>query len=142
MEPYANLSQRGFRRAQVNALKAMIPKLEKTTKNPRGSEDLGDNYVLLRAKDDRLRTLQGAAVATAVRDYMSEQTGEDVTNWNPQVCRWAQLRIPTGQIVCSSWKEKLKSLEQVRISRNIRVSSLNSFNFFSLTDMFIEVCSR
>jgi hypothetical protein len=119
-QPFANLSQRGLRRAQVNALKAMIPNLEKTEKDPRGSQDIGDGYVLLRAKDETMRTLQGAA-ATAVREYMHNATGEDVTNWRPRVSRWARLRLPTGQIARSAWKEKLKPLEKVRISRNIRV---------------------
>ena len=55
--PFANLSQRGLRCAQVNALKAMIPELEKTEKNPHGLKDLGEGYVLLGAKDERLQTL-------------------------------------------------------------------------------------
>lgn len=120
-QPFANLSQHGLRRAHVNALKAAIPELVKDETNPRGSQDLGDGYVLLRAKDEHMRTLQGPA-AVAVRDYMREQTGENVAGWNPRVCRWARLRLPTGQIARSAWKEKRKPLEQVRMSRNIRVS--------------------
>ena len=110
----------------------MIPQLDKEPKNPHGSEDIGDGYVLLRAKDERMRTLQGP-VAAVVREYMREQTGEDVTNWNPRVCRWARLRIPTGQIARSAWKEKMKPLEKVRISRNIRVSTTNDLYSLVLT---------
>jgi len=49
--PFANLSQRGIRCAQVNALKAMIPDLEQpqAAEDPRGSIDLGDGYLLLHA---------------------------------------------------------------------------------------------
>ncbi|KAJ7676130.1 hypothetical protein B0H17DRAFT_1140107 [Mycena rosella] len=49
--PYVNLSERGLWRSQVNALKAMLPDLNPETKKlPRGSIDLGDRYVLLRAR--------------------------------------------------------------------------------------------
>jgi hypothetical protein len=119
-KPYANLAQRGIRRAQTNALKAIIPTLVRTEKNPRGSVDLGNGYVLLRAKDKNMQTLQGAPGAV-IRTYLEEATGEDLTGWNPRVSRWARLRIPNGQIARSAWKEKLKALEHVRMSRNVRV---------------------
>ena len=51
--PFANLSQRGIRRACVNALVAMIPDLESQRSSGEqgscGSKDLGDGYILLRA---------------------------------------------------------------------------------------------
>lgn len=51
-DPYANLSQRGLRRCQVNALKAMIPDLVPVENPlPHGALDLGDKYSLLRAMD-------------------------------------------------------------------------------------------
>ena len=50
--PYANLSQCAVRGCQVNALKAMIPNLEESQDVlPRGAQDLGGGYVLLRARD-------------------------------------------------------------------------------------------
>ena len=53
--PFANLSQRGIRHACVNALVAMIPDLESQRSSgeqgSRGSKDLGDGYILLRARD-------------------------------------------------------------------------------------------
>ena len=57
--PFANLAQHGLRCVQVNALKAMIPSLEKETKQPKWSEDVGDGYVLLHASDETTRTLRG-----------------------------------------------------------------------------------
>ncbi len=59
--PFANLSQRGLLRCQVNALTAMLPgPLAAGTTNPdrgwqlpRGAIDLGNGYVLLRAQDNR-----------------------------------------------------------------------------------------
>jgi len=123
-QPFTNLSQRGVRRAQVNALKAMIPSLVKDSADPRGSQDIGGGYILLFAKDETMRTLRGAA-ATAVREYMHQVTREDLTNWVPQVRRWARLRLPTGQIARSAWKEKLKPLQKIRMSRNVRVRARN-----------------
>jgi len=57
--PFANLSQRGIRRARVNALKAMIPDLDEDQRRslPRGSKDLGDGFVLLRTRDATPRPL-------------------------------------------------------------------------------------
>ncbi|KAF8068693.1 hypothetical protein FPV67DRAFT_1414486, partial [Lyophyllum atratum] len=51
--PYQNLSERGVRRCQTNALKASFPALDREHQEslPRGSLDIGDGYVLLRAKD-------------------------------------------------------------------------------------------
>ena len=49
--PFKYFSDRGLRRAQVNALKAMIPTLEPDKDRlPRGSIDLNNSYVLLHVK--------------------------------------------------------------------------------------------
>ena len=61
--PFANLAQRGLRQAQVNALKVMMPNLQKDEKNPRGSQDIGDGYILLHAHDKVMRTLRMAIEA-------------------------------------------------------------------------------
>jgi hypothetical protein len=37
------------------------------------------------------------------------------------VSRWARLRLPTGQVADSYWKEGMKPLNRVRISRNVKV---------------------
>ena len=50
--PFANLSQSGSCHLQVNALKAMILDLEANMDRlPQNSNDIGDRYVLLRARD-------------------------------------------------------------------------------------------
>ena len=41
---------------------------------------------------------------------------------NPHVVRWAHLRLPNGQIARSAWKESLKPLTKLRMSRNVKVS--------------------
>jgi hypothetical protein len=51
-QPFANLSERGLRRCQVNALKSMLPHLEPDPKLPRVSVDLENGYILLGAREE------------------------------------------------------------------------------------------
>ncbi len=130
--PFANLSQRGLLRCQVNALTAMLPgPLAAGTTNPdrgwqlpRGAIDLGNGYVLLRAQDNRLRPMQ-AAEAEALRTYFRQQHIDisiTAPDWCPSIARWARLRLPNGQIARSKWKEGMKALDKIRIARNVKVS--------------------
>jgi hypothetical protein len=127
--PYANLSRRAVERAQINALKAMLPKLDKDTQNegkiPRGACDLGDNYVLLRAMDTCARAITDPQAA-ALQKYLDTDPDcnvEDIPeNWEPSAVRWSRLRLPNGQVARSAWKECIKPLENVRMARNIKVS--------------------
>lgn len=118
--PFANLSQRGIRRARVNALKAMIPGVDTERSDegnlPRGSKDLGDGFVLLRARESDPRPLRDCE-ADALCEYLGTLSlGHEVL-----VRRWAKLRIPTGQNCYSAWKEKQKPLEKRRTARNVKV---------------------
>jgi hypothetical protein len=118
--PFANLSQRGIRRARVNALMAIIPDLDGNKNSrvlPRGSRDLQDGYVMLRARD-KYRQCLCECEADALRRFLP--TLSDIES--PSVRRWARLRIPTGQICYSAWKELLKPLENCRTARNVKVS--------------------
>jgi hypothetical protein len=120
--PFANLSQRGIRRARVNALKSLIPDLEpdRTDKNdlPRGARDLGDGFVLLRAREAEPRPLRDCE-ADALRSFLPN------AHLEAEICvrRWAKLRIPTGQNCYSAWKETQKPLEKRRTARNAKVCS-------------------
>jgi hypothetical protein len=89
--PYANLSQRACRRAQVNALKALIPDLEPDhDKLPRGSEDLGAGYVLHRVKDEYNQFIRGEQ-GNAIREYFTEATEEEYPDtYLPSLQRWAR----------------------------------------------------
>jgi hypothetical protein len=117
--PYANLSQRGLQRCQVNTLKSMFPILnEEKSKIPRGALDLGRGYVLLRARDRYLHKLSGHELAAVTRaDIQLEYPIHDYL----AVHRWARLRLPNGQIARSAWKESLKPLTKVRMARNVKV---------------------
>jgi hypothetical protein len=120
--PFANLSQRGLQRCQINALKAMIPDLDPSPSTlPRGSKDLGDGYVLLRAKDNASRNIpnsEKSALNTYLKDTHNLSLPDD---WHPSITRWARLRLPNGQIARSAWKERLKPINKVRMARNIKV---------------------
>ena len=123
VNPYANLSQRALQRCQVNMLKAMIPDLEGPDNSiPRGAKDLGDGYILLRARDRTARQVD-VAESQALRRYLQSTHNKDLPEgWAPKVLRWARLRLPNGQVARSAWKEKLKLLERVRMARNVLAS--------------------
>ena len=59
--PYVNLSERGSKRAQINAIYAMYPELDPTAeeKLPAGACDLGGSYVLLHACDRHPKIING-----------------------------------------------------------------------------------
>ena len=123
VNPYANLSQRALQRCQVNMLKAMIPDLEGPDNSiPRGTKDLGDGYILLRARDRTARQVD-VAESQALRRYLQSTHNKDLPEgWAPKVLRWARLRLPNGQVARSASKEKLKPLERVRMARNVLAS--------------------
>ena len=67
--------------AMTNALVAMWPDLEQTKGNPRGSQDLGDRYLLLMPKDATLYHTTNAE-RTAIDELFS--TYPDTEDINPQ----------------------------------------------------------
>jgi hypothetical protein len=88
--PFANLSQHGIRCARVNALKALIPNLTPDKKDasslPRGARDLGDSFVLMRAREEVPCPL-GDCKADALRDFLpGARMGDEIC-----VHRWAKL---------------------------------------------------
>ncbi|KAJ7745021.1 hypothetical protein DFH07DRAFT_749135 [Mycena maculata] len=124
-QPYTNLSERGLRRSQVNALKAMIPGLDPKEKEslPRGSIELGNNFVLLRPRDEFRHQLYGEE-AEVIKNFLGSK--DDGPNGGKlSLARWARLRLPNGQIARSRWKEIRRPLDKVRMARNVKVSSLS-----------------
>lgn len=118
--PFANLSQRGIRRARVNALKAMIPDLDIDGSNeehlPLGCKDIGQGYVLLRAREEEARPLRDCE-GKVLREFL----GIPPSTTEILVRRWAKLRIPTGQNCYSAWKELEKPIEKRCTARNVKV---------------------
>ncbi|KAL1739491.1 hypothetical protein HDZ31DRAFT_77554, partial [Schizophyllum fasciatum] len=124
---FANLMQRGIRRCQVNALKAMIPDLTDSIERPlpRGAHDLGHGYAFLRATDCAARDDATDLEARAMRRYLRRKypTIGIQDEWRPLVVRWARLSLPNGQIARSRWKEEdYGESNDVRVSRHVKVS--------------------
>jgi hypothetical protein len=125
--PYANLSQRGLLRCQVNVLTSMIPSLQPPKSNlPWGAVDLGQGFALLCAQDRYKRPMRHCEVLAFQRylkkiDVFSSSGKRFSSKWCPKITRWARLRLPNGQVARSRWKEGSKPLNKLRTSRNIKV---------------------
>ncbi len=118
-----NLSERGLQRTQMNALAVMIPQFAKPEKGlPFGAIGLNQGFALLRARDTIERTAKDEE-RTAILQFFRPSADHATANNDALVKtqKWARLLLPNGQIARSAWKEKLKSLEQVRMSRNVKV---------------------
>ena len=96
-----------------------MPELDDGIKgNPTGSVDLGEGYVLLHKRDKR-PWLPTGEEARVIAGFMIGQ-GQPLQRFK----RWACLRLPNGQVARSLWREKLKLSSQVRVSRNVKVSTI------------------
>ncbi|KAG6808925.1 hypothetical protein H0H92_002347 [Tricholoma furcatifolium] len=130
-EPYKHLSRRAVQRAEVNALKLMVPTLDRGTKKeesiPRGGENLGDGYILLRARDSCKRPITDAEAA-AYQHYLT-RNNETIPLEEISVIRWARLRLPNGQVARSLWKECRKPLSSLRMARNIKLNYHGTLEF-------------
>ncbi|KAJ6613088.1 hypothetical protein B0H10DRAFT_2222526 [Mycena sp. CBHHK59/15] len=116
---YANLSQRGLYRAQLNALKAMDPTFDRTAVKalPTGGKDIGDGYQLLPRHDDVGRPPERSNELEALKTYLSREwnTPFDEERDNSLVKRWARLALPgNGQVARSQFAEK----EDKRVTRS------------------------
>jgi hypothetical protein len=116
---FANIANRGVLRAQINAIKAKIPNLEPDPTLPRGSFSFGDGYALLHATDSTRRPVTDRE-ATAIR-----ASGVVDASIPPigavEVCRWARLLLPNGQVARCAWKETSRGEKVVRRARNVKV---------------------
>ncbi|KAK1216301.1 hypothetical protein PQX77_021077 [Marasmius sp. AFHP31] len=121
--PYTNLQQRGVRRCQVNALKALVPDLEPSEASlPRGALDIGDDFMFLRARDRTARAFTEREYDAWKAYWTSNLGGEDTDLLvsSPKVYRWAKLRLPNGQTARCRWKEEPKQLLHIRMSRHVK----------------------
>ncbi|RDX43646.1 hypothetical protein OH76DRAFT_1360979 [Lentinus brumalis] len=121
--PYANVSERAYRRCQVNAIKAMIPALADPEPTlPPTSIELSNGYALLRARD-RVERAVSAAEGRAIHSFLHQQGLRLNPLWSAVVRRWARLAIPNGQVARSAWKEVARELrgKQPRRSRMVKL---------------------
>ncbi|KAJ4475430.1 hypothetical protein C8R41DRAFT_774526 [Lentinula lateritia] len=129
--PYANISQRGVRHCQVNALVAAIPDLIPAEAPVHGSREFDNGYIFLAATDTAAREVTALEVQ-AIRQYYLTAGDPQSESWIPKVVRWARVKLPNGQIARSRWKEDVMALNSIRISRNVKVSisySTDTLNF-------------
>jgi hypothetical protein len=116
--PYANLSRRGLRQSQVNALTAMIPDICTVGYTiPRGGLDLGDGFVLLGPTDDNEREATRPE-CIAIENYL---LAHGITGNANKVIRRGRLRLSNGQIARCVWAERTRSLEKSRMARAVKV---------------------
>jgi hypothetical protein len=122
---FANLSQRGLFRAQLNALKAMDPSFDRAaqqaTKLPLAAKDIGDGFQLRPRFDSVARQPTTAAELEALKQYLSGVWKQpfDAERDNSAIRRWARLVLPdVGQIARSKWGESAEN----RVTRMVKVS--------------------
>ena len=119
---YANLMQRGVLRAQVNALKSMVPDFSPELQQlPRGAIDLLDGFVLLRPADSNNIQVNGATKDVIFQFLRQHGAIDEVGGGSLSLRRWGRLALPNGQIVRSRWKEVLKPLSRLRMARVVQV---------------------
>ncbi|KAF8220834.1 hypothetical protein L208DRAFT_1331490 [Tricholoma matsutake] len=124
---FANLSRKAIQRCQVNALKAMVLNLNRYVPAdiPQTAINVGNGFVLLRAQDTTAQVMLDYEKDALGKYFKDIQDIDDLDDeWHPMVTRWARLRLPNGQITCSTWKEKEKA--KVQITRNAKVLALIS----------------
>ena len=122
-QPYANISQRGVLRCQINALLAMFPSISPIPPPPSGSISLDSGYILLGAKDKSPHVLS-PHLSQVIQDNLSSTGTALPTSQTIKLIRWARLKLPNGQIARSLWKEKEKHPDRLRIARNIKACIL------------------
>ena len=123
--PFANLAEQAKKVAEINALVAIWPELEPEVKDPHGSIDIGQGYLLLGPKDEKPYDLPQAE-QTALEQFYSSFPNHGCIPPR-SIYRWGRLRIPTEQIARSHWKEVVRSSRTARTDRNLKVRELTSF---------------
>jgi hypothetical protein len=85
--------------------------------------DLGDGYVLLRRRDTTARPVLPAKELALITYLQTFPEFHEICLHSPfSVIRWAQLRLPTGQIAWFMWGEKSKALEKLCMAQNVKVN--------------------
>ena len=131
--PFRNLATQTRRVATSNALLTMWPDLERSKTNPRGSMDLGDDYLLLGPKDVSPHPLSHTE-QTALGDFFGNLDIDQES-----VYRWGCLKIPTEQIARSRWKETEWCSDMACMDHNIKVRTSIYFGLFTLHSEYTTV---
>ncbi|TFK79541.1 hypothetical protein K466DRAFT_505373 [Polyporus arcularius HHB13444] len=103
--PQENIVQRAEIRVQEIGMQAMYPQLVHRTLDPASAVDLGDGFVLMRARERTQHNVQLHSEHVAIHSFLRRQNIPVRAEWIPRFQRWARLRLPTGQIGRTAWKE-------------------------------------
>ena len=117
-KPYQNIAAQAKRVAITNALVAMWPGIKPENGDPMGSMDTGDGYLLLGPKDAKPYRLSRQE-QVSFRDLPAIDATDP--SHSQQIYRWGRLKIPTGQIARSSFKELERCSNMSRTDRNVKV---------------------
>ncbi|THH16725.1 hypothetical protein EUX98_g9255 [Antrodiella citrinella] len=135
--PFANLAQRALRRAQTNALKSMFPDLDNEPSNDVAPNmpcsRLDGGLVLLhpRERRDRIKKLRPVE-AEVIRAHLEAVGGPEAVRSFTEtlVQRWGRLRLTTGQICRSVWKESSREGRNIEHGNEFSVGlTSNALNF-------------
>jgi len=123
--PFANLTEQAKKVAEINAIVAMWPNLERSKKDPHGSINMGNGYILLGPKDEKPHPLPPDEHTALITFFSGLPNNSSVPP--KSIYRWGRLQIPTGQFARSYWKEVDRSSRTARTDRNLKVRDLTSF---------------
>ena len=93
--PFSNLSQCGLLCAQMNTLYSIIPTLSPAKKISEKDEPLGDDYILLHAKEKARQLPQ--VEETFVRQYLTMCGYPLLAGTSFTLLKWAHVQLPNGQ---------------------------------------------
>ena len=124
-KPNQNLAAQARHVAHINALVCMWPEFDRETRDPSGSMDLGDGYLLLGPKDTDIHQIS-LTEQMALNDFCSNHPDAENVN-RRSVYQWGRLRLPVEQTARSRWKEMERCSNMARTDRNVKVRKLISF---------------
>ncbi|KAI1781704.1 hypothetical protein LXA43DRAFT_907996 [Ganoderma leucocontextum] len=117
----------------------MYPEFGDDAALPASAIDLGGDYVLLRPADRYAYKLP-MAQSTLLNEYVARVSNTGVQAWEARIYRWARLRLPTGQIARTLWKEGVLEQrgKQPRRARMVKLSQ----NRFAEVQFFFRLQIR
>jgi hypothetical protein len=123
--PYANIAMIATRLAQKNTMLALLPEL--VLPEVRFSDldiDFGNGYGIkhpIDARQYKLSLIEANAIAQFREWYNNDGHTFNLDERVTKVVRWAKFAMPNGSEARAEWKERLKPLSHLRISRMVEV---------------------
>ena len=115
---------------------------QRSLRVPRGSQDVGEDYLFLRALDCSYTSARPAE-ARVFFDFFSRTAPGLVEGQNRWVFQyklrcWARMRLPNGMVARSAWKESMKPLNRLRMARCVKaIISWTFRNFYIVLTIYL-----